>query len=174
MIKVFLSLGSNLGNRKENLAKVILEIDKNIGHISVLSGIYETTAWGFQSENNFLNQVIIVMTDLEPSQLINRCLDIERIMGRERGEPGKYESRIIDIDILFYGESIVKEDNLVIPHPHLQNRRFILEPLNEIASYLIHPLLGKTISMLLEECTDIGTVKKLEQLSGDNLNGIME
>jgi 2-amino-4-hydroxy-6-hydroxymethyldihydropteridine diphosphokinase len=161
MIKVFLSLGTNLGNKRVNLSTAITEIDENIGHVALFSGIYETEAWGFECEYNFLNQVIQVETDLKPFQLINSCLTIEKKMGRERKKGDNYESRIIDIDILFYGDSIVAEDNLNIPHAHLHNRRFILEPLNEIAPDLVHPLLGKSISKLLEECADSGSVKLL-------------
>jgi 2-amino-4-hydroxy-6-hydroxymethyldihydropteridine diphosphokinase len=159
MIKVFLSLGTNLGNKKANLSTAISEIEKNIGHITLYSGIYETEAWGFECEYNFLNQVILVMTDMEPSRLINSCLAIEKKMGRERKKGENYESRIIDIDILFYGESIVAENNLTIPHPQLHKRKFILEPLNEIAPDLVHPLLGKSVWKILEECADSGSVK---------------
>jgi 2-amino-4-hydroxy-6-hydroxymethyldihydropteridine diphosphokinase len=161
MIKVFLSLGTNLGNKQANLSTAISEIEKNIGQITLYSRIYETAAWGFECENNFFNQVILVITDMEPSLLINSCLAIEKKMGRERNKGENYESRKIDIDILFYGELIVAEDNLIVPHPYLHDRRFILEPLNEIAPDLIHPILGKSISKLLEECTDTGAVKLL-------------
>lgn len=159
MMKVFLSLGSNLGNRQTNLSKAINEIDENVGRVISFSGVYETEAWGFESNDNFLNQVIVVMTDVEPFQLIDDLLDIEKTMGRKRNDYRKYESRIIDIDILFYGEEIISEENLKIPHPLLHERKFILEPLNEIAPDLIHPLLGKPISKLLEECPDTGVVK---------------
>jgi len=159
MMKVFLSLGSNLGNRQTNLSKAINEINENVGRVISFSGVYETEAWGFESNDNFLNQVIVVMTDVEPFQLIDDLLDIEKTMGRKRNDYRKYESRIIDIDILFYGEEIISEENLKIPHPLLHERKFILEPLNEIAPDLIHPLLGKPISKLLEECPDTGVVK---------------
>lgn len=159
MIKVFLSLGSDLGNKRENLNKAISEIELSIGEINTISGIYETEAWGFESKSNFLNQVILIETEIDPFHLIHSCLDIERKMGRERKQTGYYESRVIDIDILFYGESIVDDDNLTIPHQHLHKRRFILEPLNEIAPDFIHPLLGKSISELLAACDDTGLVK---------------
>jgi 2-amino-4-hydroxy-6-hydroxymethyldihydropteridine diphosphokinase len=162
MIKTFLSLGTNLGNKEANLSATIAEIEENIGNISLSSGIYETEAWGFECESNFLNQVIMVETNLKPSQLINFCLNIEKKMGRERKSSGNYESRIIDIDILFYGDSIVNEDKLFIPHPLLQNRKFILKPLHEIAPDFIHPVLGKSISRLLEECTDTGEVRLVD------------
>lgn len=159
MIKIFLSLGTNIGNKLANLSTAIAEIEKNIGHINQQSAIFETEAWGFESDSNFFNQVIILESNLEPTQLIDSCLKIEKKMGRERNRTGNYESRIIDVDILFYGDSIVNEDNLSIPHPLLQKRRFILEPLNEIAPDFIHPVLGKSISKLLEDCTDTGLVK---------------
>ena len=159
MIKVFLSLGTNLGNKQDNLLKANNEIREEIGLVSKLSRIYETTAWGFESKDNFLNQVIVVETDMNPFQLINSCLAIEKKMGRERKNSKNYESRIIDIDILFYGEEIDNGEGLQIPHSMLHQRRFILEPLNEIAPDLIHPILGKSISKLLEECADTGSVK---------------
>jgi 2-amino-4-hydroxy-6-hydroxymethyldihydropteridine diphosphokinase len=161
MIKVILSLGTNLGNKLENLLLAISEIVEKIGSVKTLSGIYETEAWGFESENNFLNQVILVETDLNPFQLINSCLTIEKKMGRERENSENYESRIIDIDILFYGEEIINTESLQIPHPMLHKRRFVLVPLNEIAPDLIHFILGKSISKLLEECADTGSVKLL-------------
>jgi deoxyguanosine kinase len=162
MIKVFLSLGTNLGNKQDNLLKAIKEIREGIGHVAKLSGIYETAAWGFECKDNFLNQVILVETDLSPFQLIDSCLVIENKMGRERKNSANYESRIIDIDILFFGEEIVKGASLQIPHSMLHQRRFILEPLNEIAPELIHPILGKSISELLEECADTGLVRLLK------------
>jgi 2-amino-4-hydroxy-6-hydroxymethyldihydropteridine diphosphokinase len=161
MIKVFLSLGTNLGNKQDNLLKAIKEIGESLGHVVKLSGVYETTAWGFECDDTFLNQVIVVETDFEPLQLINCCLAIEKKMGRERKNSENYESRIIDIDILFYGEEIVEVENLQIPHSKLHLRRFILTPLNEIAPDLIHPILGESISKLLEQCTDTGSVKIL-------------
>ena len=159
MLKIFLSLGTNIGNKLANLSTAIAKIEKNIGHINQQSGVYETEAWGFKSESDFLNQVIMVETSLTPLQLLQCCLEIERSMGRERKQSGNYESRIIDVDILFYGDSIVNEEKLRIPHPLLEKRRFILEPLNEIAPDFIHPVMEKSITKLLEECTDTGVVK---------------
>jgi deoxyguanosine kinase len=156
MKKVFLSLGTNLGKKREYLSAATQEIARKIGNCTLISGIYETEAWGFESENNFLNQVIEITTNLEPSVLISQCLEIEKELGRERNNSGKYESRIIDIDILFYGDEVIHSENLQIPHPHLHKRRFILKPLNEIAPDMIHPALGKSISKLLTECTDTG------------------
>jgi len=156
MKTVFLSLGSNLGNKQNNLSTAITAITKNVGNVCLLSAIYETGAWGFESKDNFLNRVIMVMTDMEPSELMNCCLAIEKKMGRERNHSGNYESRLIDIDILFYGESIIVEDKLKIPHPLIHERRFVLEPLVEIAPDLIHPLFEKSISQLLDECADTG------------------
>lgn len=158
MENVFLSLGTNLGNRIENLSLAIHLIDDEIGEISVMSGIYETEAWGFTCDEYFLNQVIVLETCLDPEQLIEKCLFIEKGMGRVRSGSENYESRIIDIDILFYGNQIIEQDNLQIPHPLLHLRRFILEPLCEITPELIHPVLGKPISELLSACEDQGIV----------------
>jgi 2-amino-4-hydroxy-6-hydroxymethyldihydropteridine diphosphokinase len=157
MAKVYLSLGSNIGNRQANLAKAVAEIGRRIGAYCSSSGVYETGAWGFDSAN-FLNQVIFIETRLSPQSLIALCLEIEKEMGRTRNSDKGYASRVIDIDILFYNDLILNVENLIIPHPHIQDRRFILIPLHDIASSLRHPVLNKTVSELLAECSDEGMV----------------
>jgi len=160
---VYLSLGTNLGERKLNLKSAIKEIGA-LGSIDQISSIYETEPWGFSSENKFLNMVIEIQTNIPASQLINECLNIEAILGRTRGSALGYESRIIDIDILFFGNEVVKSDELTIPHPHIQDRRFILKPLSEIAPNFLHPFLGKTISELLLICSDQCSVQKIGKI----------
>ena len=156
----YIGLGSNLGNREENLSNALNRIRKLAGNIATASSFYETEPWGFQTENKFLNMVVEIETSLDPVALLQTLLDIEKSMGRVRANK-KYSSRIIDIDILFY-ESLVFEDrNLKIPHPLIRERRFTLVPLAEIAPDFIHPVLKKSISSLLESCQDNSNVRKL-------------
>ena len=122
------------------------------------SSVYETEPWGFQSNEEFLNQVVKVKTDLNPSGLLGRILMIESLLGRVRGER-RYESRLIDIDILLYEDIIVDEESLKIPHPLMHQRRFVLIPLCELAPDMIHPVLGKSLTVLLEICEDKGVVR---------------
>lgn len=157
---VYLSLGTNLGERELNLKSAIKEI-ADLGSIDQISAVYETEPWGFRSENKFLNMVVEIHTEIIASQLIKECLKIEAILGRTRGSALGYESRIIDIDILFYGAEIVSADDLIIPHPHIQDRKFILEPLNELAPNFIHPVLGKTVSEILKNSSDQCKVNKI-------------
>jgi 2-amino-4-hydroxy-6-hydroxymethyldihydropteridine diphosphokinase len=156
---VFLGLGTNLGNREENLKKAIVMIGENIGEIVSCSSVYETEPWGFQSENEFLNAVIKVRTELKPPGLLGRILMIEAQLGRLReGEEMGYKSRIIDIDILLYGHEIINKKSLQIPHPRIPERKFVLVPLCEISPEMVHPVLKKTLAELLEECKDEGIV----------------
>jgi len=153
MKKVFLGIGSNLGNRSENLKEALVKIGEHIGKIKCASSVYETEPWGFSSENKFLNMVVKVETSLTASDLLKRVLMIESLLGRLRDGSG-YKSRTIDIDILLYGNQVLKENELIIPHPRLHERKFVLVPLCEIAPNKVHPLLKKTIRVLLKECTD--------------------
>lgn len=159
MKKVFLGLGSNLGNREHNLKGAIEKIQEFTELVIRTSSIYETEPWGFQSENNFLNMTVEVETNLNPSGLLGRLLMIESLLGRLR-EGKQYKSRIIDLDILLFGEQIINKAGLVIPHPRMADRRFVLEPLCEIAPGVIHPVFGKTITELLSECKDESKVAK--------------
>ncbi|MDA3929805.1 MAG: 2-amino-4-hydroxy-6-hydroxymethyldihydropteridine diphosphokinase [Prolixibacteraceae bacterium] len=165
MKKAFLSLGTNLGDKEKNLSRAIRYINVGIGQMIDLSGLYETEPWGFESNEKFLNMVIEIVTDLTPLEMIDKCLEIENKLGRIRKVFKGYSSRTIDIDILFYDDIVLSEANLILPHPHIQNRRFILEPLCEIAPDFIHPVLNKTLKELLIECTDICIVKQLGSIS---------
>lgn len=156
---VFLGIGTNLGNRENNLENAIASIGLSIGPVLMSSSIYVTEPWGFQSEEEFLNMVVKLETELTPLMLLERIHTIESLLGRVRG-PEQFSSRVIDIDILLYEDMIIDEDNLKIPHPLLQERRFVLVPLCEIAAELLHPVLKKTIEELLEVCEDKGVVKK--------------
>ncbi len=158
MNKAYLLIGGNLGNRKENLLTAIALINEQCGSLTRSSSIYETEAWGKTDQPSFLNQALEISTSLNPRQLIRRILKIEKAMGRIRKE--KLGPRIIDIDILLYGNEIHDLRFLKIPHPEMQNRRFVLVPLAEINSALQHPVLKKTIAELLEECPDNLQVSK--------------
>ncbi|MBS1526004.1 MAG: 2-amino-4-hydroxy-6-hydroxymethyldihydropteridine diphosphokinase [Bacteroidetes bacterium] len=159
MIDVFLLLGGNLGDRHAYLRQAAKFIENEVGAIVKQSSFYETQAWGKTDEPDYLNQVIQVSTALAPELLLEKILDIERLMGRKRDE--KWGSRIIDIDILFYGSDIISAPGLTIPHPELHKRRFTLEPLSEIAPDFEHPVLHKTIVQLKSELNDDLHVKKL-------------
>ncbi|WP_448697328.1 2-amino-4-hydroxy-6-hydroxymethyldihydropteridine diphosphokinase [Mucilaginibacter sp. AW1-3] len=158
MIDVFLLLGSNLGHRQLFLQQAEEAIGSQVGTVVKRSSVYETQSWGKTDLPDYLNQVLLVKTILKPREVLQRILAIEQTMGRERTE--KWGSRTIDIDILFYGNEIVNEPDLVIPHPHLHQRKFVLEPLAEIAPQYIHPVLNKTI-LILNGFTDTLIVKKL-------------
>lgn len=156
---VFLLLGTNMGDRNKNLADALTAIAKSVGRIRKKSSVYHTAAWGKTDQEPFFNQVIELETSLHPQQVLYELLAIEQKMGRKRLDP--WGERIIDADILFYGDEIIETNNLIIPHPHLANRRFTLIPLNEIAPDLIHPLFQKKISELLDDCPDKLSVEKI-------------
>jgi len=163
MKKVFLGLGANLGNREENLKNAVVLIREHIGPVKHSSSIYETEPWGFQSKNYFLNMVVEVETSLRPSGLLGRILMIESLMGRVR-EGREYKSRTLDIDILLYGSRVITTRVLQIPHPLMNERKFVLVPLTEIAGEFLHPVLKKSIQELLDECPDNCRVKKFRKL----------
>jgi len=150
---VFLGIGSNLGNRVENLKEAVEKTEEHIGRITRYSSVYETEPWGFQSTDQFLNMVLMVETKLAPSGLLGRILMIEALLGRMR-DGGQYSSRLIDIDILLYEDLVIDEMTLKIPHPKMQLRKFVLVPLCEVEPELNHPVLNKSIAYLLKICTD--------------------
>lgn len=159
MAEVFLSLGSNLGDRENYLTKAIELINQNIGEIIRKSSFYETQPWGFDVENLFLNQVILIKTHISPVELLSEINFIEKQLERTRNSEN-YESRTIDIDILYYENQFFSSEKLQIPHKLLHNRKFVLEPLNEIAPDFIHPVLKKNTQELLLNCTDSLFVNK--------------
>lgn len=159
MINVFLLLGSNLGNRELFLQQAVQLIEQNIAPVTKASGIYETQSWGKTDEPDYLNQVVQLQTELPAQTVLKRILNIEIMLGRKRDV--KWGSRIIDIDILFYGDKIINEPELIVPHPELHNRRFTLEPLEELAPDFLHPVLKKSVLKLKKELKDSLIVKKL-------------
>jgi 2-amino-4-hydroxy-6-hydroxymethyldihydropteridine diphosphokinase len=158
MNKTYLLLGSNIGNSQKELSLAINLIEKKIGKTIRKSPIYKTAAWGNTDQPDFLNQAIIVETTLSPEETMQTILSIEKKMGRVRTE--KNAPRIIDIDILFFNKEIIDEETLHIPHPEIQNRRFVLMPLNELSPNFKHPVYQKSIHQLLIECKDKLDVKK--------------
>ena len=162
MSHVIISLGSNLGNRVLYLNAAISRMQSEIGCMVAKSSIYESESWGFESKNAFLNQVVSFETELNPEGLLKILLKIEYELGRVRVSE-VYESRTIDLDILFFEDRIIDERALQIPHPRIQERKFILVPLNEILPDFNHPIFQKSIKMLLAECKDKLWVKKFIQ-----------
>ncbi|HLH06618.1 MAG TPA: 2-amino-4-hydroxy-6-hydroxymethyldihydropteridine diphosphokinase [Terriglobales bacterium] len=159
--KAYLSLGSNLGNREGNLRDAIARI-RTLGRVAAVSSFYETEPVDFLNQPWFLNCVIVLETQLPPRSLLQRVLAIERSMGRERHQPKG--PRLIDIDILLLDNQVIDEPELTIPHPALQTRRFVLEPLAEIAPQAMHPVLRKNAQKLLEELSPVQqTVRKIPQ-----------
>lgn len=149
---VYLALGSNMGNKEENIDRAIENISKRMGRVTAISAFYITEPEGFESENNFINAACEVQTVLLPLEVLELTQVIEREMGRKRKSVNKaYSDRIIDIDILLYDNEIVEYPHLIIPHPHLHKRDFVLLPLADIAGDKIHPVLQKTINKLKEE-----------------------
>ncbi|HET7899374.1 MAG TPA: 2-amino-4-hydroxy-6-hydroxymethyldihydropteridine diphosphokinase [Flavisolibacter sp.] len=159
MNKAYLLIGGNMGDRKGFLETARQEIANNCGPLLQQSSLYETAAWGLQEQNAFLNQALCVETSRAAEGLLQTLLHIETVIGRTRDV--KYGPRVIDIDLLFFNDAVIHLSNLVIPHPQLQNRRFVLVPMDEIAPHLVHPIFGKTISQLLAECPDTLDVQKI-------------
>ena len=159
MNTAYLLIGGNLGDRNQNLLQAADLINAACGSITTRSSIYETAAWGKTDQPAFLNQALEISTTLNARQLIRRILRVEKTMGRIRSE--KLGPRIIDIDIIFFENEIHNLRFLQVPHPQMQYRKFVLMPLAEINASFFHPVLKKTISCLLQECTDELEVKRL-------------
>ena len=152
MTTVYLGLGTNIGNRKENLTRAIEALSLALGPCTAQSSFIETAPWGFDSENAFLNCAVAFETELVPLELLDTTEKVEREMGRTtKSNGGVYHDRVIDIDILLYGSEIIETPRLAIPHPLMHMRDFVLEPLAEIAPHAIHPTTGKSIKELAAE-----------------------
>jgi 2-amino-4-hydroxy-6-hydroxymethyldihydropteridine diphosphokinase len=151
--KVCLSLGSNLGEREVLLRKAVELVGENIGEISAVSSIYETLPWGKTDQPNFLNLAMIAITELSPEEVLTKTQFIENQLGKDKKE--HWGARLIDIDIVLFEDKIIDTPHLIIPHPYLHERKFVLEPLAEIAPDFVHPILGKTIGELLLSGRDV-------------------
>lgn len=158
--KTYLLLGTNLGDRKSYLDRALRLIAEEVGEIKSRSSTYETAAWGKTDQPGFLNLAVEVETNLTALELLTTVLKIEETLGRVREE--KWGARLIDIDIILYGNEIINiSDKLQIPHPEMQNRKFVMEPLAEIAPDLLHPLLHKSVSEILTTLKDTLSVSKI-------------
>ena len=157
---VYLGLGTNLGDRLANLEQSICRIAAQVGPILSQSRVYQTKAWGVVDQPDFLNQVIKVRTQLSPEVTLTTILAIETAMGRIRTR--KWYTRLIDIDLLFYNALIIETPTLVVPHPYIQDRNFVLAPLVELAPDFVHPVLQKTMGELWKGCVDDLGVKPSE------------
>lgn len=152
MATAYLSLGSNLGDRLRLIQEAVAALTVEAGPVTALSSLYETEPWGFSSPHRFLNVALALETTLSPETLLAVTQHIERDLGRtHKSVDGRYADRTIDIDLLFVGDAVLDTPALTLPHPRLHLRRFVLEPLCEIAPALLHPLLRKSVSQLLAE-----------------------
>jgi 2-amino-4-hydroxy-6-hydroxymethyldihydropteridine diphosphokinase len=158
--EIFLLLGTNQGNKLNNLTTARTSIDKMAGRLINCSRIYKTSPWGKSDQEDFYNQALEVESDLSPIELLDILLKIEIEIGRIRSE--KWGPRPIDIDILLYGDQIIGESSLTIPHPRLHERRFALVPLNEIAASFVHPVFRITVKELLQRCNDKLGVERID------------
>jgi 2-amino-4-hydroxy-6-hydroxymethyldihydropteridine diphosphokinase len=156
--KVYISLGSNKGDKFKNLQRAIDCIHEQIGQIKQISKVYKSPAFGFEGDD-FLNTCLILETEFKPKKLLKKLLLIEKDLGRTRAKDNGYQSRIIDLDIIFYEDEIIETKSLVIPHPEMHKRRFVLQPLNNLSAQFRHPLFDKDVSGLLEECQDKTVLK---------------
>lgn len=168
---VYLSLGSNLGNRYATLQKALFRIQREVGDILAISSVYENPAVGFEGDD-FLNICIALVTPLSPSELLQAVLRIEKDFGRDRTQNTGYQSRTLDVDIILYGKQIINTPDLIVPHPQMQHRKFVLKPLADIAPQLYHPVLNKDIRNLLQECRDKSKLKKTSYKLFRNRSGL--
>lgn len=154
MALVYLGLGTNIGNKRKNMVTAAALLAERAGDVLSLSSFYETEPWGFASENIFLNAALELETACSPMELLHLTQQIEREMGRTQKSDGSYHDRIIDIDILLYGNEVVHHEDLVVPHPLMQQRLFVMQPLAEIAPSLVHPILQKSMYDLYMDLLD--------------------
>ena len=157
----YLSLGTNQGDKLDNLQQACNLIAEKVGRINRLSSVYKTSAWGFKGED-FFNICIEVSTHLNPEKLLEKVLSIEKELGRKRNDTPEYQSRTIDIDVLLFEDEIIFYKNLKVPHPRMLDRKFVMVPLTEIAPNLKHPIEKKTILICLQSCNDSSEIEKTD------------
>ena len=157
----YIALGSNKGNPFNNLQQAVNALHERIGNVKLISKVYKSPAFGFKSDD-FLNCCLILKSDLKPQQVLDILLKIETSLGRTRNKKNGYEARTIDLDIVFYEDEIINTKTLQIPHPEMHKRKFVLLPLNDIASKVKHPKLDKAVSVLLQECEDDSVLEPIK------------
>ncbi|OQX72945.1 MAG: 2-amino-4-hydroxy-6-hydroxymethyldihydropteridine diphosphokinase [Bacteroidetes bacterium 4484_249] len=170
MSEVLLLTGGNTGNRMKLLSDAADLINNEIGSIIQTSSVYETEPWGFECKNPFLNQVVKLKTELSPQEVLEKILNIEKSLGRKRNS-SNYESRLIDIDILFYDDLQIIEEKLQIPHPRLHERKFALIPLTEIAGSFVHPVFEEKLNVLSDKCNDKLNVELYKRINPPATDG---
>ena len=150
MAIAYLGLGTNVGNKRRNMITAAALLADRVGDILALSGFYETEPWGFESENFFLNAAVKLKTSFSPLEVLQITQQIEKELGRTEKSNGVYHDRIIDIDILLYGDEVLQIPELTLPHPLMHERKFVMDPLAEIAPFVVHPVLKERIIDLKE------------------------
>ncbi|GAO30064.1 2-amino-4-hydroxy-6-hydroxymethyldihydropteridine pyrophosphokinase [Geofilum rubicundum JCM 15548] len=161
-MKALILLGGNIGETKRLMQMARNEMDRLAGKVTRESAMYESAAWGFEADQNFLNQVLEMTTKLKPVDLLHLLQKIEKDLGRTRSPGSGYASRGIDIDILFLDDLVMETKELTVPHPRLHQRRFTLMPLNEQWPDWVHPTIGVTVKELLARCSDHGFVQRVD------------
>ncbi len=147
-MQVYIALGSNLGNKRRNLVTAAALLAERAGEVGAISSFYETEPWGFESEHSFLNAALMLETTLAPLDLLRLTQEVECELGRTAKTDSVYHDRLIDIDLLLYGEEVIDQPGLQIPHPLMHRRAFVMTPMAEIAPEVVHPVLGKTMKAL--------------------------
>ena len=150
MAIAYLGLGTNVGNKRRNMITAAALLAERVGDILALSGFYETEPWGFESENFFLNAAVKLKTSFSPLEVLQITQQIEKELGRTEKSNGVYHDRIIDIDILLYEDEVLQIPELTLPHPLMHERKFVMDPLAEIAPFVVHPVLKERIKDLKE------------------------
>lgn len=163
MNKAILLIGGNLGDRTGHLQQAVEQIDKQVGSVEKISSLYETAAWGDVEQPDYLNQALLVSTEMDARTLLRTVLNIEHEIGRIRRQ--KWGARVIDIDIIFFNDAVINEPDLKVPHPQMQFRQFVLVPLQEILPEWQHPVLHQSVSTLLTNCTDKLPARKYNSVS---------
>lgn len=156
-----LALGGNVGEVEKNLALALKALETHLGPILACSQAYVTEPWGPIPQGDFINQALLLQTQDSPMQVLKKILEIEQSLGRERKD--RFGPRTMDIDLIFYGQKVMNEDLLILPHPRMQARRFVLQPMVEIAPNWMHPILHKTMKELLDQCPDEGKIAPLSR-----------